>query len=241
VIECDFQHGRAAPEPPEHTHTHSEAHHEDLQEALTGLAGIVVGALTVGELLTRVAEFAAHAIPGVDGAGATVAHPTWARSRIQASAVAADFLRDIDTIQYEVHGEGPCITAMQTRRPCISGSIGDDRRWPRFGPAVARRGVHSALSLPLMLHDQVIGSISAYSHGRDAFAEHAVTMGAKFAGPAAVSVHNARILLEAQHRVEQLQRASGWPIGRRPGEMRSARWSRSANPSTPSCTSSPNG
>jgi hypothetical protein len=76
VIECDFQHGRAAPEPPEHTHTRSEAHQEDLQEALTGLSGIVVGALTVGELLTRVAEFAAHAIPCVDGAGATVAHAT---------------------------------------------------------------------------------------------------------------------------------------------------------------------
>jgi transcriptional regulator with GAF, ATPase, and Fis domain len=207
VIEYDFQPGRAMPEPPELTDAQREADKDDLQEALFGLAGIVVAALTVGELLTRVAQFATQAIPGVDGAGATAAHPSWARSRIQARAVAADFFHEIDTIQYEVHNEGPCITSMQTRRPCISGSIGDDPRWPRFGPAVARKGVHSALSLPLMLDDQVIGSISTYAHSPDAFAEYGVAMGAKFAGPAAVSVHNGRILLETQHRVEQLQRA----------------------------------
>jgi hypothetical protein len=34
-------------------------------------------------------------------------------------------------------------------------------------------------------------------------------MGAKFAGPAAVSVYNARLLMEARHRAEQLQRALG--------------------------------
>lgn len=207
MIECDFQPGRAVPEPAELTDAQSEAHEDDLQQALVGLAGIVVAALTVGELLTQVARFAAQAIPGVDGAGATAAHPSWARSRIQAWAVAAEFLRDIETIQYEVHNEGPCITSMQTLRPCISGSIGDDRRWPHFGPAVARRGVHSAMSLPLLLHEKVIGSISTYAYSPDAFAEHAVTLGAKFARPAAVSVHNARTVMVAQHRVEQLQRA----------------------------------
>jgi transcriptional regulator with GAF, ATPase, and Fis domain len=207
VIEFDFQPGRAMPGVAVLTDAQSEADEHDLQEALVGLAGIVVAALTVGELLTQVARFAAQAIPGVDGAGATAAHPTWAQSHIQAWAVAAEFLREIDTMQYEVHNEGPCITSMETRRPCISGSIGDDRRWPRFGPAVARKGVHSALSLPLLLHEKVIGSISTYAYSPDAFAEHAVTMGAKFAHAAAVSVHNARTVMEAQHRVEQLQRA----------------------------------
>ena len=30
--------------------------------------------------------------------------------------------------------------------------------WPRFGPRVGRLGVHSALSLPLLLPDQVVGA-----------------------------------------------------------------------------------
>jgi hypothetical protein len=206
VVEYDFQPGRATPELPELTHAQREADEDDLQAALTGLAGIVVDALAVSELLTQVAELAAQAIPGVDGAGATVAHPSWARSRIQVWAGTGEFLPDIDTIQYEVYDEGPSITSMLTQRPCISGSIGDDGRWPRFGPTVARMGVHSALSLPLILDEHLIGAITTYAYSRDAFAEHAVTIGVRFAGSAAVSVHNARIVMEALHRAEQLQR-----------------------------------
>jgi GAF domain-containing protein len=123
--------------------------------------------------------------------------------------VTAEFVREIDTLQYEVHNEGPCITAMRTRRPCISGSIGEDIRWPRFGPPVGGLGVKSALSVPLMLGERVIGAIDAYAYGLDTFAEHAMAMGANFAGPAAVSVYSARLLMEAQHRAEQLQRALG--------------------------------
>jgi GAF domain-containing protein len=154
-----------------------------------------------------VVELAAHAIPGVDGAGVTVAHPTGARLIIQAWAITTKFVHEIDTLLYEVHNEGPCITSMHTQRPCVSGSIGDDTRWPRFGEGVARTGVKSALSLPLVLREQVIGAINAYSYDLDAFAEHAVAMGEEFATPAAVSVHNAQILMEAQHRAEHLQRA----------------------------------
>lgn len=120
-----------------------------------------------------------------------------------------EFVCETDTLQYEVHNEGPGITAMRTRRPCISGSIGEDTRWPRFGPPGARLGVKSAMSVPLMLGEQVIGAINAYAYGLDTFAEHAMAMGAKFAGPAAVSVYNARLLMEARHRAEQLLRALG--------------------------------
>jgi GAF domain-containing protein len=123
--------------------------------------------------------------------------------------VTAEFVREIDTLQYEVHNEGPCISAMRTRQPCISGSIGEDIRWPRFGPPVARLGVKSALSVPLMLGERMVGAINAYAYGLDTFAQHAMAMGTKFAGPAAVSVYNAWSLMEARHRAEQLQRALG--------------------------------
>jgi hypothetical protein len=55
----------------------------------------------------------------------------------------------------------------------------------------------------------VIGVINAYADGLDAFDEHAVALGAKFAGPAAVSIYNARLLMQARQRAEQLQRALG--------------------------------
>jgi GAF domain-containing protein len=202
-----FQLGRALPLPAL-TPAQRDAD-EDLYAGLLGLAGIVVDDLTVDELLTQVAEFAVYAIPGADGAGVTLTHPSEARLRIRVWAVTAQFVREIDTLQYEIHNEGPCLTVIRTGRPCVSGSIGEDIRWPRFGPPVARLGVKSALSVPLMLGERVIGAINAYAYGLDTFPEYAMAMGVKFAGPAAVSVHNARLLMEARHRAEQLQRALG--------------------------------
>jgi GAF domain-containing protein len=96
---------------------------------------------------------------------------------------------------------------MHARRPSVSGSLGSDKRWPRFGGRVARLGVHSALSLPLTVEDQLIGAINAYAHTRDAFAEHAVRLASQFAAPAAVSLYNARLLTDATERAAQLQRA----------------------------------
>jgi GAF domain-containing protein len=209
LAEYNSQPGRISLPQPELTQAQQDADQEDLQAGLRGLAAIVVDALTLDESLTQIAEFAAHAIPGADGAGVTVAHPSAAPLRIQSWAVTAEFVREIDTLQYDLHEEGPCITSMHTARPCVSGSISDDTRWPRFGGAVVRLGVNSALSLPLILREQVIGVINAYAYTLDAFAEHAVATGTKFAGPAAVAVHNARLLMAAQQRAEQLQRALG--------------------------------
>ncbi|MFA7512934.1 MAG: GAF and ANTAR domain-containing protein, partial [Mycolicibacterium vanbaalenii] len=67
--------------------------------------------------------------------------------------------------------------------------------------------VHSALSLPLIVDDQVIGAINAYAHARDAFGDHAVQLGTQFAKPAAVAVYNAYLLAGARERTERLQRA----------------------------------
>ena len=79
------------------------------------------------------------------------------------------------------------------KRTVRSGSLGGEKMWPRFGPRVGRLGVHSALSLPLLLPDQVVGAINVYARGKDIFDEHAAELGELFARPAAVAVHNAQI------------------------------------------------
>jgi AmiR/NasT family two-component response regulator len=70
-------------------------------------------------------------------------------------------------------------------------------------------GVHSVLSFPLLIDVHVIGAINAYAYARDAFGEHAVKLGSQFAGPAAVSVYNAKLLTQARDRAEKLERALG--------------------------------
>lgn len=169
----------------------------------------MAGGRRVVDLLGDVAEFAVQAIPGVDGAGVTAIELSGGTPRVQAWAVTTDFVREIDTVQYEELNEGPCLTCTASLRPTVSGSLGSDGRWPHFGGRVARMGVHSALSLPLVVDDQVVGAISAYARARDAFGEHAVQLGSQFAASAAVSVYNAQLLTRAQERTNQLQRALG--------------------------------
>ena len=173
-----------------------EADETELSAGLRGVAEIVAGAHGVIDLLRDVAEFAAQAIPGAEGVGVALIDPRHGVSSVQIWAATAVLVQEIDTVQYDELNEGPCITCMQSRRPTVSGSLGSDS-WPHFGGRVARMRIHSALALPLIVGEQVIGSINAYAKSRDAFAEHAVRLGSQFARPAAVSVYNAQLLANA--------------------------------------------
>jgi GAF domain-containing protein len=207
MADFDAQPGRPTPVQQELSAAQQEADDVELYAGLRGVAGIVSNARGVVDLLGEVAAFAVQAIPGVEGAGVTAIELSETSRRVEGWAVTADFVHEIDSIQYHELKEGPCITCMETRRAAVSGSLGSDARWPHFGGRVARMGVHSALSLPLVIDDQVVGAINAYAHSRDAFGEHAVQMGSQFAGPAAVSVYNAQLLRKARERAEQLHRA----------------------------------
>lgn len=189
------------------THAQAVSDEDDLAGGLRGLSALVTAGLSLDDLLTTVAGFAAQAIPGADGAGVTLIRPTGDTLGIAAWAVTEPFVRQIDIIQYETLQEGPCITCMQERVAVVSGSLGSDHRWPRFGGRVSRLGVASSLSLPLLIADQVVGSINCYAHATDVFGEHAVQLGTQFAGPAAVSVYNAQLIAEARETAGQLQRA----------------------------------
>lgn len=184
-----------------------EADELDLHSGLTGVASLVADARSVSDLLGDVAEFAAHAIPGVDGVSIAMMQPHHTEPGIQLCSATADFVQEIDKVQYEQLHEGPCITSMRSGRVVVSGSLGSDERWPHFGGRVARMAVHSALSLPLIVDGEVIGAINAYARARDAFGDHAVQLGTRFAAAAAVSVHNAQLLAGARERTEALQRA----------------------------------
>jgi GAF domain-containing protein len=185
----------------------ARADEADLQASLADLAGLVTGTLSVEQVLAQVATFAAQAIPGAEGAGVTLLRLEGANTNVEVLAASHPFVSEIDEIQYVAVNEGPCITAARERRTVRSGSLGGEKMWPRFGPRVGRLGVHSALSLPLLLPDQVVGAINVYAHDKDVFGEHAVELGELFARPAAVAVQNARVLTRALTLTSQLQAA----------------------------------
>lgn len=180
----------------------------DLEKSLRELASLVTGSLGLPELLGKVATFAARAIPGADGAGVTLLRTDRPDNRVEALAASHPFVSEIDEIQYVILNEGPCITAAFERRTVRSGSLGGEKMWPRFGPRVGRLGIHSALSLPLLLPPgRVVGAINVYARDKNVFADHAAELGELFAAPAAVAVHNAQVLTQALALTVQLQTA----------------------------------
>ncbi|MEO9137977.1 MAG: GAF and ANTAR domain-containing protein [Jatrophihabitans sp.] len=180
---------------------------ENLRDSLDGLAGLLTEGLRLEDVLHRVAVFAVGAIPGADGAGVTLLRPDRNDNRVEALAASDPFVAEIDQIQYVDVNEGPCITAALERRTVRSGSLGAEPLWPRFGPRVGRLGVHSVLSLPLLLPAQVVGAINVYARAKSAFDDRAAELGETYARPAAVAVHNAHVLSRALTLTEQLQAA----------------------------------
>ncbi|WP_006246903.1 GAF and ANTAR domain-containing protein [Mycolicibacterium tusciae] len=179
----------------------------NLKAGIRDLAGLVASNHKLPELLAEVAAYAVRAIPGADGAGVTLLRLDQPDNIVAALAASAQFVAEIDEIQYVTVREGPCITAALERRTVRSGSLGGEKMWPRFGPRVGRLGVHSALSLPLLLPDQVVGAINLYAHGKDVFDQHAAELGELFANPAAIAVHNAQVLDDALKLTARLQAA----------------------------------
>lgn len=175
-------------------------HH--LAGSLLALSQLSSRRLSLEDLLTEVATYAVRAIPGADGAGLTLIESDRPNTIVKSES----FVQEIDDIQYSL-GEGPCISAAAVGTTMRSGSLGDDARWPRFGPSAHRSGVHSVLSLPLVVPGAVIGAMNVYAHADDAFDDRAQQLGELFAGPAAVAVQNAQVLAQTQRLAAALRSA----------------------------------
>jgi GAF domain-containing protein len=178
------------------------AEEEDLRESLEALSRLASDRLPLEDLLTQVASYAVQAIPGADGAGLTLLE----QERADTIVATAPFVTEVDDIQYGMD-QGPCISAARDGQTVLSGSLGADPRWPRFGGRVARLGVHSVVSLPLITPEGVVGAMNVYAHGKNVFDDRAAKLGQVFAGPAAIAVHNAQVLAQTRRLANQLQSA----------------------------------
>lgn len=174
-----------------------------LAAAMAGLSSLVAGSRTLEQLLTEVAGLAILATPGADGAGVTVLEP-----RQPTRTVASEpFAREIDPIQYRL-GEGPCTSAAATRRTTTSRPRHEDgAAWPGIRGFVAGPGIHSTISLPLIVKAEVIGALDLYATAPNTFCNSSRSLGEQFAGPAAVAIYNARLFDQAQRTVARLDQA----------------------------------
>lgn len=179
----------------------------ELRSSLADLALLANETSGLAGLLERISVLAVRAVPGAEGASVALLQAEGPETEVEALAASHPFVSAIDDIQYGIVNEGPSVTSVRERRTVRSGSLGGEKMWPRFGPRVGRLGVHSALSTPLLLPDGLVGAINVYARAKDVFDYYATEFGELFAAPAAVAVHNAQLLAQAETLATQLQKA----------------------------------
>jgi len=103
-------------------------------------------------------------------------------------------------------GEGPGFDAIGRSAPFYAGELGEDPRWPTFGPSVAALGMRSALALPLA-SDGTDGALVLYARLPDAFGVMDRARGVLLASMAGFAVAVARDHENEDRRAENLRAA----------------------------------
>ncbi len=100
-------------------------------------------------------------------------------------------------------GEGLAWRLIQTRKPIL---LHEYSHHPSALPEWVEAGVHSFMGFPLIAGDQAIGTMGLFIKEKDrAFAEVQMERAQAVATMAAMAVHNARLLSEANQRAEEAQ------------------------------------
>ncbi|MFF0945307.1 GAF and ANTAR domain-containing protein [Kocuria sp. CPCC 205300] len=116
----------------------------------------------------QLAQVAQDLIPSAAGAGVSLIDAHGSRT----STGATDHLVEAaDALQYEL-GEGPCLSVWATETLQRVNDTTDDDRWPQWSAAVARSGIRSMLSVPLVFQDRCLGAMKVYATVGDAFTDH---------------------------------------------------------------------
>jgi hypothetical protein len=119
---------------------------------------------SVADALSHVAVAAAEILPDADFVSLTL---RLGDGLLHTPVETATLASELDSLQNR-YDEGPCLDAARVPGPAYrySGDLATDPEWPRFGPAAAALGVHSALSTALLPEGKVSGALNIFSRKR---------------------------------------------------------------------------
>ena len=145
-----------------------------LAEALGPLAGLV-GDEGGGPALEELVRIAVAHVPGAGSASLTLRRGR----RLTTEAATDETARQADRLQIG-QGSGPGTDAAFDDSVYVTGDVGCDARWPRWGHAVHDElGLRSVLwqRFTLLGEPDVVAALTMYSERRDAFDDRAAGMG----------------------------------------------------------------
>ena len=107
-----------------------------------------------------------------------------------------------------LHSEDPHAQVIRERAPLNFADAQTDPRWPEAARAYARvRGYRSAVVVPMLRHNEVIGSIGVNRREPGGFTDDEIVLLQTFADQAVIAIENARLLTELQARTQELSRS----------------------------------
>jgi GAF domain-containing protein len=137
---------------------------DELLEAARRLSG----RLTPGDLdstLEKITRAAVEVLPKVDFSSITVRH---ADGTLVTVAPTDDLLTRVDAEQYRLQ-EGPCYQAATDEQSVIASDLGDDPRFPNYGPAAVEFGLRAQIGVRLFDSPRSHGALNLYSTTVGAF------------------------------------------------------------------------
>ncbi|MBC2644337.1 MULTISPECIES: ANTAR domain-containing response regulator [unclassified Rhodococcus (in: high G+C Gram-positive bacteria)] len=181
---------------------------ETVTDALTMLREETAAQESLEDVLGRLAQTAAAAVPDADAVSVTHLDETGPRT----VALTDDYAADIDDEQYAAH-RGPCLQAAASRLP-VRAVVGEHAdRWPEFTAAARQAGIRAYLSVPLIIDTpgegpgELVGSFNVYARTAVAFDPFDEKLMQLLTTAASAAIGNARRWRRAQQRVEQLTEA----------------------------------
>jgi GAF domain-containing protein len=162
---------------------------DGLARAVQAMASLLVAEAPLAELSWRVAVAARDAWPPVDAVGLTLVDD---RGRPGESIVTDEVAAAVDGAQYR-SGAGPCPEALRTATVVrVDDTLVTPSAWRAFRTAAVLAGVRSALAVPLVTRQGVLGALSFYAHAPRALGPAVVEDVPTLAAQAAVVLANAR-------------------------------------------------
>jgi len=137
----------------------------DLPDELSRLANLLTTTDDLDSALHEVAELARAAVPGCDGTAVVVRDP----NRPRTVAATDDRTRALAGYQ-QGHEQGPGVEALQYGEPRRIDDMMSESRWPGFCAEASRRGLGSALAVPLRMARDTSGALTLYAQGTHVFA-----------------------------------------------------------------------
>jgi GAF domain-containing protein len=169
-----------------------------INEAISALAGIVLGDVSFEMVLERSAGIVKRTIPGAAEVSVTVqnGHPVTA-------AFTGPLALHVDESQYEA-GYGPCLDAIRLGQTITVDDQASESRWPAYSAKAADAGIGSSLSVPMEVAGRHGAAFNVYALQPRAFDAAAISQGEELAGYAAIVLNNAHLYFTATSHAQQM-------------------------------------